>query len=186
MRRAGPRDSSLPAGSRPPTQSRLQGTARGQTALDFAFGSSLFLLSLAFLFTTLPGIVAPFDAPNAQGDSLRTERVASQLTTQLLADNRYVGQPTSLDAQCTTAFFNDSVNASSCRFNQSASLQARLGLRDYNNVNITIRDTTGRIASVKGTTLVTGPEPSVDADTTTMTRIVHLTGDPHRLTVTFW
>lgn len=188
MRRPGPRNSSHAMDDKPwhRAMSILPTGTRGQTPLDFSLGTSLFLLALATLFMTLPGIIAPFDSPGSQGNMLRTERASAQLTNNLITDNRHVGQPTSLDTHCTKAFFDDSVDASTCPFTQSESLQTQLGLREIDDVNVTIYDMSNSIATVDGSTLATGDTPPDRQRTITTTRIVYLNGDPHRLTVTLW
>ena len=74
---------------------------RAQTTLDFAVGMSVFLLTVAFVLSFTPNIVAPFSGSGTE-DTVTANRVASQLVEGTLADP---DRPYVLDKACTTAFF---------------------------------------------------------------------------------
>jgi hypothetical protein len=74
---------------------------RAQTTLDFAVGMSVFLLTVAFVLSFTPNIVAPFSESGTE-DTVTANRVASQLVEGTLADP---DRPYVLDKACTTAFF---------------------------------------------------------------------------------
>lgn len=77
------------------------GRDRAQTTLDFAVGMSIFLLTVAFVFTFAPNIAEPFSDSGTE-NTVVADRVASQLVAGTLAspDRPYV-----LDKACTMAFF---------------------------------------------------------------------------------
>jgi len=86
-------------GSRERDTGRRDG--RAQTTLDFAVGMSVFLLTVAFVLSFTPNIVAPFSESGTE-DTVTANRVASQLVEGTLADP---DRPYVLDKACTTAFF---------------------------------------------------------------------------------
>jgi len=77
------------------------GRSRAQTTLDFAVGMSIFLLTVAFVFTFAPNIAEPFSDSGTE-NTVTANRAASQLVEGTLAspDRPYV-----LDKACTIAFF---------------------------------------------------------------------------------
>ena len=77
------------------------GRDRAQTTLDFAVGMSVFLLTVAFVFTFAPNIAEPFSDSGTE-NTVTANRAASQLVEGTLAspDRPYV-----LDKACTMAFF---------------------------------------------------------------------------------
>lgn len=105
---------------------------RGQTTLDFAIGIALFLGVLLFVFTFVPGILAPFDVGGEEEPAL-ANRVANSATQDVLGSTT---EPYVLDRQCTVEFFNDTVPGR-CRFD-SADLDEQFDLRQAQNMNISI------------------------------------------------
>ncbi|WP_135826945.1 DUF7287 family protein [Halorussus ruber] len=109
---------------------------RAQTTLDFAIGMSVFLLTVAFVVSFLPGMFQPFEAGG--GDEIvAADRVANQLSRSLLVRGP---EPFMLDDSCTSQFFAlaGSPTESSppdCRF-EGTTLQERLGLADDADVNV--------------------------------------------------
>lgn len=124
---------SVPTPQRASSRSgRRAGTLRGQTTLDFAVGMSIFLLTLAFVFTFVPGMLAPFD-DTTQAETVAANRVAENLTTGTLGDP---DAPYVLDRQCVVEFFNSST--ADCNFNGGTTAE-RVGVVDWQPVNVTIR-----------------------------------------------
>ncbi|MFB6192448.1 MAG: hypothetical protein ABEI11_03910 [Haloarculaceae archaeon] len=83
---------------------------RGQTTLDFAIGVGVFLLVIAFVLTSVPNLLEPFDR-SVQDDTVAADRIADHLTEDLLGspDAPYV-----FDHACTIAFFeNESLGGDS-------------------------------------------------------------------------
>jgi hypothetical protein len=77
------------------------GRDRAQTTLDFAVGMSIFLLTVAFVFTFAPNIAEPFSDSGTE-NTVVADRAASQLVAGTLADP---DRPYVLDKACTMAFF---------------------------------------------------------------------------------
>ncbi len=77
------------------------GRDRAQTTLDFAVGMSIFLLTVAFVFTFAPNIAEPFSDSGTE-NTVVADRAASQLVAGTLADP---DRPYVLDKACTIAFF---------------------------------------------------------------------------------
>lgn len=108
---------------------------RAQTTLDFAAGMSLFLVTVAFVFAFVPGLVGPF--ADDSGEALVAgDRVADQLGRQLLAAGP---EPFVLDAVCTSAFFDlGGAPPADCRF-EGTTLHERVGLSERLALNVTVR-----------------------------------------------
>lgn len=107
---------------------------RGQTTIDFAVGVSIFLLTVAFVLTTVPGMLEPF--AHDQDDPLVADRVVSQLSEGYLGDP---DTPTRLNETCTFAFFEASGTA--CGFDASKPVTEQLHLGNRHSINVTLRRT---------------------------------------------
>lgn len=110
---------------------------RAQTTLDFAIAMGVFLLAVAFVFTFIPSLTAPFVDGN-QEQSAVADRVASNLVEGSLADP---DRPYVLNVTCTTGFFepDDSATVDGCGYNTSTDkFRKRIGVSDRSRVNITI------------------------------------------------
>jgi hypothetical protein len=80
----------------------MRGTDRGQTNLDFALGVSVFLLTVVFVFSFVPGMLDPFTA-STQQETAASDRIADQLAQEMLVSAP--GEPYRLDRECTVIFF---------------------------------------------------------------------------------
>lgn len=174
-------------------------SARGQTTLDFAFGVSIFLLSVIFVFAFVPSLFAPFQTDQAK--SLTANRVADTLAQDvLLSDDPETMEPFVLDKACTDRFFaqlNGSATGAQppdCRFSTSASSvrdvagvrSVATGLQPTKQVNVTIEqyDSSGNRAIVTfGERYAAGDVPVRPTDSTAARRIVSLSdgGTEYRL-----
>jgi len=106
---------------------------RGQTTLDFAFGMSLFIAVVVFIFLFVPGILEPFTA-GAQAETVTTNRVADELTHGLLGSARTPGV---LNRTCTVGFFS-AVAVDGCAYGGTGTVPERVGIGSNQNVNVTI------------------------------------------------
>lgn len=110
---------------------------RGQTTLDFAIAMGVFLLTVAFVFTFIPSLTAPFVDGNQDRTAI-ADRVATNLVEGALADP---DEPYVLDVTCTSGFFNET-NISAidhCGYtNDTADFRKRIGVSDRSNVNVTL------------------------------------------------
>lgn len=173
---------------------------RGQTTLDFTIGVTIFVLVLTGVFLFVPGTLEPFERGN-QEDIVSVNRVADDLVEGSL------GEPTTpyvLDDECTVAFFN---GANDCGFTGST-LEQRVGLNNFQFVNITIRGNTSgtndllcwngakaagnRLESASScgsgseVLLAAGDDPLGSQSTVTSRRIVELDGKDVFLVVKVW
>jgi hypothetical protein len=159
---------------------------RGQTSIDFVVGMSVFLLTVAFVVAFLPGVFEPFTASGA-GDALTSDRTASLLAEQVLADP---ANPSVVDPACAAEFFDAAGDGAGgvagCQFTtDAADLDAALGLGPATTVNVTIEET-GTVESAGGVTLAAGPEPP-ESESVVVSRRVVLLGDADRdLYVRVW
>lgn len=110
---------------------------RAQTTIDYAVGISVFIIAVAFAVTFVPGMLEPFATGN-QDDTVSANSVASQLATgTLVAPDR----PFVVETDCTKEFFETARSGggplSTCNATGDT-LQKWIGLRDRQNVNLTM------------------------------------------------
>jgi len=168
---------------------------RGQTTLDFSVGMGLFIISLIFVLTFVPGILDPFTA-GTQEETTAVDRVADELSQRLLGN---ATEPYKLDVDCTRTFFQ-SGTVGDCPFS-GTELTERLSIEDTKNVNVTI---TGNVSGTPSdgvlclsdtstalserpcggteTGLATGPSPSGSGGKTVSARRVVVLSD-HDVTI---
>lgn len=111
---------------------------RAQTTLDFAIGMSVFLLTVAFAFTFVPSMTAPF-VDGSQPDTATADRVASHLAEGQLADP---DDPYVLNETCTQKFFENNTAPDHCAFEEDPGFRERIGVDDGANVNVTLERAT--------------------------------------------
>lgn len=110
----------------------MRGHTRGQTTLDFAFGMSIFIAVVLFIFLFVPGILEPFTA-GAQEETVAVDRVADELSRGMLGSPQ---TPKVWNATCTVAFF-DNRSADGCNFSDGPPKE-RLGLHSRQRVNVSV------------------------------------------------
>ena len=112
-------------------------TDRAQTTLDFAIAMGVFLLAIAFVFTFIPSLVAPFIG-GSQDQSATADRVASHLSEGALGDPN---KPFVVDQECATVFFNESTDDDDiperCGYS-GGTLHERVGMTDRLHVRVEI------------------------------------------------
>ncbi|MFB6195629.1 MAG: hypothetical protein ABEI80_05620 [Haloplanus sp.] len=107
---------------------------RAQTTIDFAIGTSVFLLIVAFVVGFIPGIFQPFTG-GPQDEFASVDRVADTVVYDLLDGG---DDTTALDRRCTIAFFNDTDTDTGCRFDDGRALDEQIGMTDRHHVNVTV------------------------------------------------
>jgi hypothetical protein len=153
---------------------RTQG--RGQTGVDFIVGVGIFLLTIGFVVTFVPGMLGPFS--DDKTGPLVADRIADDLVERTLA----TGAGTStLDPDRTRAFFD------------GTALPDRLALPDGSHLNVTIEasspGSTARtiVESPSGTPLAMGePIPRAGASIATTTRLAAFEGEAVVVVVRLW
>lgn len=152
---------------------------RGQTTLDFAVGVTLFLLTMAFVFTFVPVMFQPFET--SQSDPLVADRVANRLATDILGDP---AEPYVLDETCTEVFFNGSnPGAYGCPHEYdgaSAHPNLALGVDEDTRINVTLVDPSGAVDHGVGDSRANA------RDIITAQRRVLYDGKPYELYVRVW
>jgi hypothetical protein len=111
-------------------------TDRAQTTIDFAIGTSVFLVTVAFVVAFVPGIFQPF-AEGPQEELAGIDRVADTVVYDLLDDGDGDSDAT-LDRQCTIAFFNDTDTDTGCAFDDAAPFAEQVGLSAGHHANVTV------------------------------------------------
>jgi hypothetical protein len=151
---------------------------------------SVFLLTVAFVVGFMPSVFEPFTG-SGEGDELASDRTATLLAEQLLADS-----PASpaLDPACTAEFFDAAGDGAGgvagCQFTtDAADLDAALGLGSTTDVNVTIEEN-GTVRSVThdgdAVELKAGSTPVQSADVAVSRRVVLLDGEENDLYVRVW
>jgi len=109
-------------------------TERAQTTIDFAIGTSVFLITVAFVVAFVPGIFQPF-ADGPQEELAGIDRVADTLVYDLLDGG---DDGATLDRRCTVAFFDGDSSDTGCNFDDSESFAAQVGLSAGHHANVTL------------------------------------------------
>lgn len=182
--------------SRSPPHRRTVCVSRGQTGIDFIIGIGVFLVSIAFVFSFVPGMLAPFG--DAAGDPIVADRIADELVYEDLAGT---AGPSVLDEQCTLAFFGHAATPG-CPFDDSGDPEDWLAIPPRTHLNVTIEknfdSNPGREVAcwdsgsltdcdTGGDRLAYGdPPPTKSASVATASRVVHVGGSDAVLTVRVW
>jgi hypothetical protein len=149
---------------------------RGQTGVDFIVGVGIFLLTVGFVVSFVPGMLGPFsDEPTGP---LVADRIADDLVERSLATG--VGTST-LDPDRTRAFFD------------RTAVPDRLALPDGSHLNVTLEaSVSGSAARVvvespSGTPLAMGePVPGAGASIATTSRLAAFEGEAVVVVVRLW
>lgn len=143
------------------------GRSRAQTAQDFAVGIGLFLIAVAFVFTFVPDILAPYDAGAGGSESAQADRAATVIVGNLSVD----GRPNELDANRTNTYFGT--------IDDSVEIRNRTGLPFSARVNVTMTNVTTDETNytVGGTELAVGDQHHERFGGRSATRIVR-TSEP--------
>ncbi|WP_415087843.1 hypothetical protein [Natronomonas sp.] len=164
----------------------------------------VFLLTIAFVFTFIPSLTAPFIDGNQEQTAV-ADRVASHLVEGSLADPN---DPYVLNVTCTTAFFADNTAPAGCSYDVDG-FQNRIGVSNRADVNVTLarvdaatRDKTllcdtgdGTVVkadsadcdpSNDGVVYQIGDEPSDRESVTVARRVVTIDGQDATLLVKVW
>jgi hypothetical protein len=113
---------------------------RGQTNLDFAFGISLFVLALVVTFGLVPNLLAPFEAPVGNDQTVKANRANAQLLDDLTVAN----SSNRLNTTKTDAVFNTATTASlQNRFRFDTTVRVNVTLQ----INSSSRRTAGNVYS---------------------------------------
>jgi hypothetical protein len=108
---------------------------RGQTNLDFAFGISLFVLALVVTFGFVPNLLAPFEAPVGNDQTVKANRANAQLLDDLTVAN----SSNELNTSDTNALFDTATEAS---------LRNDFSFDDTVRVNVTLQINSSRRRTV--------------------------------------
>ncbi|RQG90285.1 hypothetical protein EA462_09920 [Natrarchaeobius halalkaliphilus] len=166
---------------------------RGQTTQDFVVGIGIFVLAVAFVFTTVPSFVATPTGSIDGGDTAQIDRVAATIVSDLETET-----PNELDGEAFNRTYSHHWN--------DENATEWLGLRTnadgdrFDRVNVTVRNLalSGADEPVElesGVSLAAGDTYRNQTDVR-VTRIVTVTdinesgdleqGDPLRLEVRMW
>jgi hypothetical protein len=170
-------------------------TSRGQTTLDFAVGSSVFLLTVIFVIVYAPTLFDPF-AGGTGTKLLVADRAATSLSGDFLTVS--TAEPGTLSAGCVAAFFQSNQSladdrcASEFDVEGTAAFERLLSL-DGRNADVTIHrlnssaDTPAEIRW-DGTDIemTRSNSQAVPRDVAVATRTVSIDGQQYRLTVRVW
>lgn len=94
----------------------------------------MFLLTLVFVMLFVPGMLDPFTG-GSQGETVAVNRVADDLSQRTLGTPE---RPYALNETCTREFFLADDPDEDCRY-PDGSLQDRVGVKPWTNLNVTVR-----------------------------------------------
>jgi hypothetical protein len=147
---------------------------RGQTTMDFAAGVSVFLVTVAFAFAFVPGIIAPF-ADAGTADPVTANRIADDLATDRLTAP---GEQYVLDRDRTADFFAGPSGIDG------------VAVPEFRTVNVTVENSAAGnatdVATVGGERAAAGPARPTNADVTTAWRAVTVDDRRLELVVRVW
>lgn len=170
---------------------------RGQTTLDFAIGTSVFLLAVVFVIVYAPTLFDPF-AGGTGAKLLVADRAATSLSGDFLAVS--TAEPGTLSAACVGTFFDidldETVQSADCggtdlgEFDDPDGFDDLLSL-DGRNANVTIHELGSPVSNPVQPEWADGPltrsnDDSVPSDVAVATRTVSIEGQQYRLTVRVW
>ncbi len=165
---------------------------RGQTTLDFAVGSSVFLLAVIFVVVYAPTLFDPF-AGGTGTKLLVADRAATALSGDLLAVS--TADPGLLSAGCVGTFFDvdleENVARANCHTGADLEEFDELLALDGRNANVTIHELDSPASEPVEPSWADGPlvrsnSASVPSDVAVATRTVSIEGQQYRLTVRVW
>jgi len=139
-------------------------TPRAQTPQDFAIGVSIFLLTMAFVFTFIPGIFSPFATDPTPG----SEQIADRVAEDLVANYSIEGRPNWLNE----SFRAEILETGLSKDEETRRLQDRVGIPTINNVNITIRQAVDRNDDNETEVIARVGEPFQEQSTVAVSRLV--------------
>jgi len=170
----------------PETERTMRADQRGQSTLDFALGISVFLIAVVFIFLFIPDLTGPFYTPGEDGDTIQSERTANHLVSTVLASDEDSSHTTTLDPACTEHFFAKTDPPDHCGFDDttmydSGKLQSTaLGLDQRTAVQIELLYQNGTVRDE------VGEAPPSSGNIAQWTRLVSVSGEPHKLLVRVW
>lgn len=160
---------------------------RGQTAVDFLAGMTVFLVTVGFVFTLVPGMFQPFETDTG-ANMLAADRSAALLAEDLLLEG--VGETGVVNETCAAEFFDGDGLVGDCRFDaDAADLRGALRVPDHVNVNVTL-ESVGVVQTVDGSggpvTARAGRSPPSTSDVVVAQRIVLVEDERLTLFVRMW
>lgn len=141
---------------------------RAQTVQDFAIGTSIFLLTVAFAFAFVPSIFTPFETEVPPGADAQADRVGTSVVQDLSVENR----SNWLDGGETETFFD----TSDPPITSGTEIQNEYRLPLASNVNVSIVPVDGGSPVDDGTTRYAVGNDAANRPTATVTRIVVVKG----------
>ena len=147
----------------------LKNDNRGQaTQLDFLLSMTIRIVAITLFLAVSAALVYGMVGPNY------TNKMVADRAADRLADDYLVNTPSDvlLERQCTKAFFAKTTPGT-CGFEDSWTnvdqpeeyLNVALFVDEKRQINVTIENTAGSIASLDGTTLALGESPPQDYST---------------------
>ncbi|MFO7926580.1 MAG: DUF7287 family protein [Halobacteriota archaeon] len=165
-------------------------TTRGQTTLDFAVGTGVFLLAVLFVVTYAPTMFDPF-AGGSGTELIVADRAATTLSSDLLAAS--TSDPGILSAGCVAEFFEVDADEATCEAGASfTDFDGALSL-DGRSADVTIHDLSASASDPAdpdwtdgGDELHRSSDGSTPTDIAVATRTVSIDDQQYRLTVRVW
>jgi hypothetical protein len=166
----------------------MRGRTRGQTTLDFAIGTGVFLLAVLFVVTYAPTMFDPF-ASGTGTKLIVADRAATTLSGDVLATS--TAAPGTLALGCVAELFDESVDGETCSATADFDdLDGLLSL-DGRHAEVTIHELGEPISTPASPGWATGDlqrstDGSTPIDVAVATRTVSIDSHRYRLTVRVW
>lgn len=163
---------------------------RGQSGVDFVIGFGVFFVTLSFVITVVPELLAPFAG-------LEGPLVADRAVETLSGDLLVGGTVGTLDEGCTAAFFDG--RDSTC-VDGSESMASLVGVSERHRLNVTLEESgqaRSEVLCYDGDDVVScdsggspatrgGPPPTSTASVHTASRVVRVDGRTVWLKLRTW
>ena len=160
---------------------------RGQTAIDFLAGMTIFLITIGFVLNFVPGMFQPFETDTGS-DMVGADRGAAILAESALVED--VDTPGALNESCTTEFFDADSDVGDCNYDaDAADLNDAIGIDDTAELNVTIENASGVIDVDAGggpLPAAAGRAPPPTADIVVGERVVLIDDEQATLYVRVW
>jgi hypothetical protein len=166
----------------------MTGRHRGQTTLDFAIGTGIFLLAVLFVVTYAPTMFDPF-AGGTGTKLIVADRAATTLSGDVLAAS--TADPGILALGCVAELFDESVDGATCSSTDDFDDLDDLLSLDGRHAEVTIHELRKPISTPASPGWADGElqretDGSTPTDVAVATRTVSIDGQQYRLTVRVW
>lgn len=148
---------------------------------------TIFLVTVGFVFSLVPGMFQPFETETGR-NMVAVDRGAALLAEDLLLEES--GEGPVVNETCAAEFFDENGDVGECQFDaDGGDLQTALGIEEDASVNVTL-ESNGNAVTLQGAdgpvVARAGRAPPPTADVVVAKRVVLLDGRRATLLVRVW